>query len=88
MDVFETGDPLEPVIYISQDRSCVFVQPNPDNPHEVHPATPTETTALWQRHRIIALLAVMKITESARPSCNPGDGFVASTDGTAGEASF
>jgi hypothetical protein len=64
MDRYELDDE---VIYISSDRTCVFVEQGKGKP--VRLANEQEITDLWDRHRIIALLSVFRSITS--PGSSP-----------------
>ena len=72
MDRYETDDPGEPVVFVSRDRTCVFVRSVvPGRRDRILVADAWQIERLWERHRIIALLAVlMKIFQKAPAAAN------------------
>jgi hypothetical protein len=49
------------VVYISHDRTCVFVERGDDlTGRKLRRADEEEITELWQKHRLVALLSVFQ----------------------------
>ena len=63
-DRHDTGEPAAPAIFIAQDRSCVLIETtDPNGASTIQIAEPHQITELWRRHRIAALLSVLRVVD-------------------------
>jgi hypothetical protein len=64
LDRFDLGNR---VVYVAQDRTCVFVADCYDAAvHTAHRASEQEMQGLWIEYRLVALLPVFRTIHSAR----------------------
>ena len=60
MECFQTGQPHQPAVYITNDLRCVFVQTTEgDDGLAVRQAGEAEIRQLWQDHGVSTLLRVL-----------------------------
>jgi hypothetical protein len=67
MECHEPEGPGGPLIYVANDRTCVWVEStDPRGQPQFEIADVDEITELWKRYRITSLLSVAKFADSSR----------------------